>query len=140
MKKIKIEDLTLKQILEIQNMNLGVNNVNNVVNVSKETNLLSDYIGKYVIVRSRNEGINAGIIKNLDDTGIVLTEARRLYYHKPLDTDLSWYEGVATVGISSDSKISNAVDEKIIVEDYSITICSDVAKVSIQNAKTNKQN
>ena len=139
MKKIKIEDLTLSQILEIKNMNLG-----EVFKMSKEVfkeaNLYDQYIGKYVIVRSRNEGINSGYIKRLDETGIILTGARRLYYHKPLDTNLSWYEGVATVGCSSDTKISNPVEEKIIIEDYSITLCTETAMEVIKNAITNKQN
>ncbi len=108
--------------------------------MEKEKSIFKGLKGKYVIVRSRNEGINAGFVKKADDTGIVLKKARRLYYHKPLDTNMSWYEGVATVGISSDSKVSNAVDEKIIVEDYSITVCTKAAKESIQNAKTNPQN
>jgi len=135
-KKIKVDDLTLKQIREIQGLDFGISLEAN----KKQSSLFSDYIGEYVIVRSRNEGINAGYVKALDDTGIVLTEARRLYYHKPLDKNMSWYEGVATVGCSSDTKISNAVKEKIIVEDYSITVCSKEAEEVIKNATTNKQN
>lgn len=90
-----------------------------------------NYIGKYVIVRSRNEGINAGIVKECDPTGIVLSNARRIWYHKPSDKRVSWYEGVAKTGLSSDSKISCEVEEKVIIENYSITICSEVAKKSI---------
>jgi len=105
-----------------------------------KSTLFNDVIGKYVIVRSRNEGINAGYVKQADDTGVILTDARRIYYHKPLDLKMSWYEGVATSGLGGNSKISNAVSEKIIIEDYSITVCTDIAKKSIQEYKTNEQN
>ena len=78
-------------------------------------------ICKPVIVRSRNEGVNAGIVELADETGVVLKNARRLYYHKPKDKSLSWYEGVAMSGISDDQKVSGAVDRKVIIENYSMT-------------------
>ena len=109
-------------------------------NKTECSNLLNDIVGKYVIVRSRNEGINAGVVKAADETGIILTEARRIWYHKPKDKSLSWYEGVAESGLSSNSKISGEVGEKIIVEDYSITVCTSVAESSIRELKTNGQN
>lgn len=98
----------------------------------------SQFIGKYVIVRSRNEGVNAGKVIDLDCTGIILEDARRLYYHRPADKELSWYEGVAIEGISEDSKVGAAVT-KVIIEDYSITICSEKAEKSIRNSKNNPQ-
>lgn len=96
------------------------------------------FIGKYVIVRSRNEGINAGVVLELDDTGIILEDARRLYYHKPANKELSWYEGVALEGLSKDSKVGAEVT-KMIIEDYSITVCTKEAEKSIRGAKTNAQ-
>ena len=104
----------------------------------KQNNLLERYIGKYVICRTCNEGINAGEVVSLDETGVILKDARRLYYHKPLDKSISWYEGVAISGISKDSKIGAAV-EKAIIEDYSLTVCTELAKLSIISAKTNEQ-
>ena len=89
-------------------------------------------IGKYVIVRSRNEGINAGYLKVADETGCVLSNARRIWYHKPKDDKTAWYEGVSQSGLHEDSKISCAVGEKYIIEDYSITVCTDEAAISIQ--------
>lgn len=97
-------------------------------------------IGKYVIVRSSNEGINAGTVKLADETGVVLTNARRIWYHRPSDKNESWYEGVARSGVSSDSKLSGSVAEKAIIEKYSMTLVSDTARVSIQEAKTHAQN
>jgi hypothetical protein len=127
---MNIENLTIKEAREIATL---------FQNQSQpKISFLQNYVGKYVIVRSRNEGINAGFVKVLDETGIVLTEARRIWYHKPKDIKTSWYEGVAQSGLSDDSKISSPV-EKVIIEDYSITVCTDVASNSIQNHKTNEQ-
>ena len=106
---------------------------------NNSTGLGNSFVGKYVIVRSRNEGINAGKVLELDETGVILENARRLYYHKPADKSLSWYEGVALEGLSSDSKVGAAVT-KLIIEDYSLTICSPKAEISIRGAKANAQN
>lgn len=101
-------------------------------------NLFDKYIGKYVICRSRNEGVNAGVVVELDETGVILKDARRLYYHKPINKNVSWYEGVAKFGISDDSRLGTPI-EKIIVEDYSLTLCTAEAEKSIKEAKENEQ-
>ena len=106
---------------------------------TSDSDLLSGFIGKYVICRSRNEGINAGKVVRLDNTGVVLDDAQRLYYHKPLNKNLSWYEGVAQSGISPDSKVGAKVT-KVIIEDYSLTVCTEVAEKSIREAQVNEQN
>ena len=90
------------------------------------TKITQSAIGKYVIVRSGNEGVNFGKVVEADETGIVLTRARRLYSHKPLDANLAWYEGVAVSGLAKGYKISAPVD-KIILEDYSITFCTQAS-------------
>ena len=102
---------------------------------NKNTKLTSVMIGKPVIVRSSNEGINIGIVANADKTGVVLINCRRLWYHKPADKYLSWYEGVAVSGLSEDSKVSSTVNMKIIVENYSMTECTMEVYTSIM-AKT----
>ena len=86
--------------------------------------MLQKYVGKYVICRSYNEGVNAGYVKELDDTGVVLTNVRRLWKHYPKNNDLCWYEGVSVSGLSESSEISSTADEKVIMEKYSLTICS----------------
>ena len=96
-------------------------------------------IGKYAIIRSRNEGINAGTIIAADHTGVVLSDARRIWYHRPADKSESWYEGVANTGLSDDSKVSGVVVQKAIIEDYSVTICTDAARKSIESAKAHAQ-
>ena len=99
----------------------------------KTTSILADAIGKYVIVRSENEGVNCGVVVAADSTGVVIDDARRLHYHKPKDSNLSWYEGVAESGLSEDSKISSTVSRKYIIEEYSLTICSKEAEKSLRN-------
>ena len=130
---MNINDLTIGQAKELSNME-------NLLPVKElTTSLLDSVIGKYVIVRSRNEGINAGVVVRADETGIILKDARRIYYHRPADKKLSWYEGVAVSGLSDNSKISGEVKEKGILEDYSYTLCSDVAEKSIRGHRANEQ-
>lgn len=130
---MNIDDLTIGQAKELSNL-FG----SNAPTGGTKMCLYSRYVGKYVICRTRNEGINAGKVLALDETGVILEDARRLYYHKPANTKLSWYEGVAIDGLSSDSKVGAAV-EKILAEDYSLTICSDTAEQSIRGAQANEQ-
>ena len=128
-------------ILKLVEMLIGGDDSGNSPQESaKPLSMLESMIGKYVIVRSRNEGINAGFVKALDDTGIILSEARRIWYHKPENKNMSWYEGVAESGLSTDSKVSTPVSEKAIIEDYSITVCSKVGKKSISGHKSHEQN
>jgi hypothetical protein len=126
---ININDLTIGEARELANL-LGYENTS--------SNLYSRFIGKYVICRTRNEGVNAGKVIAADETGVILEDARRLYYHRPIDSSVSWYEGVAKYGISKDSKLATAI-EKLIVEDYSLTLCTAKAEKSIREAKDNEQ-
>lgn len=105
----------------------------------QKAGIASSAIGKYVICRSRNEGINAGTVVAADETGVILKDARRIWYHRPADRKLSWYEGVAISGLSADSKVSASVSEKWIIEDYSLTMCSDEARASIEGATPHAQ-
>ena len=127
---MNVNDLTIGQAKELASL----------FGQKTESSMLKSMVGKYVIVRSRNEGINAGYVKELDDTGVILTSARRIWYHKPKDKSQSWYEGVANTGLSDESKISAAVIEKAIVEDYSLTVCSEAAILSITGFEANEQN
>ena len=126
---MSINDLTIGDIKELKAMFDG-----GVCSEPKANNLLSGAIGQYVIVRSRNEGINAGVLKLADETGCVLSEARRIWYHKPKDSKTAWYEGVADNGLHSDSKISCEVKEKYVIEDYSISVCTSEAEKSIRES------
>lgn len=134
MTKINIDDLTFGQFKQLTSI---IDNNSNL-NTKIKSNLFNRYVGRYVICRTRNEGINAGKVIDCDETGVILEDARRLYYHKPMDKTLSWYEGVALEGLSRDSKIGAEV-EKVIVEDYSLTVCTEKSEKSIRSAKANEQ-
>ena len=103
------------------------------VEFTGEETIASRMIGKKVIVRSRNEGINAGIVVVADNTGVELKDCRRMWYHRPKDKSVSWYEGVATTGLDSSSKVSCVVSSKLIIEDYSMTACTDDSFNSIMD-------
>ena len=90
-----------------------------------------DLIGEYVIVRSRNEGVNAGIVSSISNGSVSLKQCRRLWWFKPKSNKSSWYEGVSIHGLSNDSKVSEPVQLKVICEDFSITVCTKEAKESI---------
>ncbi|MCO4819821.1 MAG: hypothetical protein KC517_09365 [Bacteroidetes bacterium] len=109
-----------------------------VVFTGKET-VASRMIGKAVIVRSRSEGINAGIVVVADETGVELKESRRLYHHAPKNKNMSWYEGVAISGIDDNSKVSPTTT-KAIIENYSMTLMCDSAYRTIMEATPNAQN
>lgn len=128
---MNINDLTIGQLKDLQSLIGGA---------QQQSNLFKNMIGKYVVVRSRNEGINAGFLEEADDTGCILKECKRLWYHKPKVKTESWYEGVCNHGLSNDSKVSGAVERKVIVEDYSIVECTEKAEKSIQEARPNAQN
>ena len=134
--------ISMGKIMDIDSLTYGeLKQIANLFNrPAQSSGLVGDYIGKYVIVRSRNEGVNAGIVKAADDTGVVLSDARRIWYHRPKDKAVCWYEGVAQTGLSDDSKVSCAVPEKAIVEDYSITVCTAAAEKSIREIATYEQN
>jgi hypothetical protein len=105
------------------------------VEFTGEATIASRMIGRKVLVRSRNEGINCGEVVLADETGVELKDCRRLWYHKPKDSSVAWYEGVAISGLSSDSKVSCTVPRKVIIEDYSMTACTSEAYENIMTTQ-----
>lgn len=130
MKEINVDGVVYVEKKEIKEM----------VEFTGEESIASRMIGKNVIVRSRNEGINIGTVVLADDTGVELKNVRRIWYMKPRDKSVSWYEGVANTGLSDDSKISGIVDSKIIIENYSMTIVREQAYKQIMEMDSNGQN
>ena len=113
--------------------------VREIVEFTGEETIASRMIGKNVIVRSSNEGINAGTVVVADASGVELKNCRRIWYHKPKDKKLSWYEGVAVSGCSEDTKVSGTVKSKVIIERYSMTLCSEEAFKTIMEITPNAQ-
>jgi len=129
-KMMDIDKLTIGQAKEIAA----------IFGREKETrpSIMAEFIGKYVIVRSRNEGLNAGKLIAADDTGCVIEDARRLWYHEPADKAVSWYEGVAIHGLANSKAAPPRL--KVIVEDYSCTLCTEKAEASIRGYEDHAQN
>jgi hypothetical protein len=128
---MNINDLTLGEIKEVAAL-VGC------AQPTENLGVATRYVGKYVIVRSRNEGVNAGKVIEADSTGVLLEDARRLWWHRPKSKEDSWYEGVAKHGISNDTKCSCPRD-KAIIEDYSMTVCSSESEESIRSAVSHAQ-
>ena len=76
-------------------------------------------VGKPAIIRNCVGGVHFGIVLAADSTGVVLQNARRMWYHEPKDlSKSSWYEGVARDGLGSNSKVSVTMPHVILSEDY----------------------
>lgn len=90
-------------------------------------------IGKYVIVRCRDAGVHAGVLERCKGRNAVLTEARRLWYHKPPQG--AWYEGVALFGLAPESRISVTVPRRHLTETCDIVQCTAEAERSIRGAE-----
>jgi len=96
-------------------------------------------VGKYVIVRDRNEGINFGKLHTVCKDGVILEDAQRIFRIVSNDKKLSWYEGVAKSGLCPEnSKISGKVEKKLIIaENFSITLVSESASEQILGVAPN---
>jgi hypothetical protein len=129
-------DLLIKLVEML--VNSGEESESPKADAGNDGGIYSKYVGKYVLCRTRNEGINFGKVKEASDSAVILEEAQRLHYFKPAIASESWYEGVSAHGITSDSRISMK-SEKLIKEDYSLTLCTAVAISSIQSAPTHEQ-
>ena len=132
----ELETITLDEVEYVRKDSI----ITSKIVFTGEKTIASTMIGEKVIVRSYNEGVNCGIVELADDTGVVLVNCRRLYYHKPKDKNTSWYEGVAMTGIGEGSKVSLTVNKKVIIEKYSMTLCTDESYKSIMGLKPNGQN
>jgi hypothetical protein len=95
-----------------------------------------NWIGKYVIVRTRDAGVHAGILKSRHERQAELTESRRLWYWKPANKG-AFLSGVATEGLHSDSKIGAPIDI-ILTENCEIIACTDAAAESIRAQPNHK--
>lgn len=126
---MNIDELTLKQIKEIQSLNLGNN--------STQQNARIQYgIGKSVIIRTYSAGVWFGTLSQKAGNEVVLTNARRLWrWWAKESISLS---GVANFGIiEQKSKIAPAV-ESVWLEAIEIIPTTEIATKSISGAKDAK--
>jgi hypothetical protein len=87
------------------------------------------WIGKYVVVRCRDAGVHAGILKSRDGRSCELTESRRLWYWKPAN-GAAFLSGVASQGLHNESRVGAATDI-LLTENCEIIACTEQAAQSI---------
>lgn len=120
---MNIEDLTIKQVRELQSL----------ISKQESTNTLSSMIGKKCIVRTYSAGVWFGEIVEKSGAEVIVKNARRMYQWWAAESiSLS---GVAVYGIIQDkSKICPAV-ESVWLEAIELIPATDVAIKSIEGAK-----
>ena len=102
-----------------------------------DTPTADQWIGKYVVVRTRDAGVHAGILKSRDGRACELTEARRLWYWKVADKG-AFLSGVATLGLNhEDSKVGAPIDI-VLTENCEIIATTEKAAQSIAQAPTHE--
>lgn len=104
---MNIEDLTLKQIKEIQSIGL-------IVDQKKSSEIDKEFLGSYVIIRTYSAGVWAGFLDQKERNEVILTQARRLWRWKAIKSiSLS---GIAIYGIDHDRSIIAPPVDKVWLE------------------------
>ncbi|WP_226019749.1 hypothetical protein [Novosphingobium sp. FKTRR1] len=93
------------------------------------------WIGKYVVVRTRDAGVHAGILKSRTARECELTESRRLWYWKVAENG-AFLSGVATNGLDYKASKIGAPIDVLLTENCEIIACSEKAAQSIAQAPT----
>jgi hypothetical protein len=94
----------------------------------------SPFVGRYVIVRCRDAGVHAGVLKSASGRSCVLSESRRLWYFKPAN-GAAFLSGVADQGLDADSKVGAPVEIEL-TENCEIIACTPEAEASIRALKS----
>ncbi len=88
-------------------------------------------IGKYVIVRCRDAGVHAGVLKTHEGRECLLDEARRLWrWRVPIGAP-DYLSGVATHGLDNESKVGEPITVHL-TENCEIIACTPMAEASIR--------
>jgi len=127
---MNIDDLTIGEAKQIAAM------VANQTTASQD-NFDNGMIGKYVVVRCRDAGVHAGILKSTNGRECVLEESRRLWFWKPAN-NASFLSGIASEGLHKDSKVGAPVTIHL-TENCEVIVCSSKAEKSISGAPSHEQ-
>lgn len=95
----------------------------------------SGFVGSYVIVRCRDAGVHAGILKSFDGRSCVLNEARRLWAWRVPMGSSSFLNGVAIDGLADGSQLGEPVTV-LLTENCEIIKCTAKAEASIRGYAT----
>ena len=119
---MNIDDLTygeLKQIAQMFNTQQQSSSIDNKM------------LGKYVIVRCKDAGVHSGVLESYNERECVLTESRRLWYWKCANG--AFLSGVATYGLSDESKVGRELTRIHLTENCEIIECTKEAEKSIRS-------
>jgi ferredoxin-fold anticodon binding domain-containing protein len=117
---IDIQNLTLRQINEIKNINSTINH----------EDICASWLGRYVIIRTYSAGVHFGILSKKIGNEVILTNSRRIW---------SW-EGAFTLskisedGLTSKSRLSVEIPE-IKLTEIEIIPCSEKCIKSLKEIK-----
>lgn len=100
-----------------------------------DTESADPWTGKYVVVRTRDAGVHAGILKSHNDRQCELTESRRLWYWKVANKG-AFLSGVATEGLDHGASKVGAPIDILLTENCEIIACTEQAAQSIAQAPT----
>lgn len=126
---MNIEELTLKQIREIQSLVIaGSTQLPSVSTIKAHP-----FVGKYVIARCYAAGVHAGTVVSVDGENVILSGSRRLWSWKAKDgVALS---GVAQNGLKSEGKVDSLNPEIALMGVCELIPCSVKAQESINEFK-----
>lgn len=94
----------------------------------------SRLIGRYVIVRSRDSGVHAGVLSSINGRHVSLTDSRRLWYWQAAKEHT--LSAVSLHGLASGSKIASAVSQIEILDACEIIPATEAACDSIKGMKS----
>lgn len=125
---MNIDSLTLGEIKQIQALALGA---------IPAQPMLSEFVGKYCIVRCRDAGVHAGIVKRHQGRDVVLEGSRRLWYWK-VDKGHT-LTAVAEYGVNEGSKLSKAIPIILLADMCELIPATKEAQKSIQSQKVHRE-
>lgn len=96
------------------------------------------WIGKYVIVRTREAGVHAGILKSRHDRQAELVESRRLWRWRVKGNKGITLSDVATVGLDTKDTKLGAPVSIVLTENCEIIECSPEAAENIAQFPTHE--
>lgn len=128
---MNIEDLTLKQIRELQGLFGGSTQ-------NQADHMQSQYIGKYVVVRTYSAGVHAGILQEKKGREARLVSARRIWSWTAASKEDGALSAVARIGVGQGSKIAGPVDSIELTEAIEVLPTTDAARSSIEGGSWQK--
>lgn len=95
-----------------------------------------DWTGKYVIVRCRDAGVHAGVLKSRSARECVLADSRRLWRWRVKDNAGITLSDVAVHGLDKKDTRISAPAEIMLTENCEIIACTPEAQASIAEFAT----